>query len=691
MKSTDKAEAAAESGGAGIASYASVDNFLIDGRTILLGENIAISPDKPLRDLASFGTEAFAAKDNRLAGEQFAIVCDRSILPRVTTVASYRNLRNPHILRLIDAGVVDWKPLGQQRFVMIFETPSGKKFLSSPEDKPARLSEERIMTGLIVPVLSALSDFRNADIIHGAINAENIFLTGTPGAETAVLGECLSSAPSLRQNPLFETLERSMAQPSGRGQGTLKDDLYAFGVCVAMALRGENPMAGKDPDEIIREKIAHGSYGMMIGRERIHSGISEFLRGVLSDDDLQRWDIDDALKWMEGRRLGLKQPRVSLKAARPFIFCEQKFWDLRSLAKAFSDQPGAAHSVLEGDQFELWIKRNFEDKALELRLERVWEKERNSGREKLLASICMALDPLSPVRYKGISLFPGGLGTALAATVAKDGDIQPYGEIISQQLLNMWINQRFEEVSDATGLITSLEKCRNFLTQKIPGYGIERIIYMLNKETVCLSPVLKTFFVLGPAGLLAALEVLSTAPNRPENILDRHMVAFLSVREPRTIDPHLGQVVSMDESLRVVGIIKTLAAIQHRFHTPPVPGLCRWVLTMVGTAVDRYNDRDLRQELVKNMNRLAESGDMSAILDLVDNNLRVQDDVYRYKLARNEYARLMIEKAAIEKLLNKRKNFGQGIGQQTAMLVSSVLASLLIIGFIIMHFMQGGL
>lgn len=690
MMKKDNAEVRAETGGTGSAPYVAGAEPSADGRMIMLDENIAILTDKPRSDLSSHGTPAFMARDRRLSGEQFALICERSMLPRVTSLGSYRSLRNPHILRLVDAGVVDWKPLGQQRLALVFEVPSGKKLLSAPEEKPVKLSEERIMTGLIVPVLSALSDFRNADIVHGAINAENIFLTGVPGAEVAILGECLSCAPSLRQHALYETIERGMAQPSGRGQGTFKDDLYALGVCVAMALRGENPMAGKDAGEIIRHKIEHGSYGVMVGRERIHGSISEFLRGVLSDDEFQRWDVEDALKWMEGRRLGLKQPRISIKASRPFVFREEKFWELRGLSKAFADQPGAAHSILEGDQFDLWIKRNFEDKVLEARLERVWEKERNAGRDKFLTHMCMALDPLAPVHYKGISIFPSGLGTALAETVAKGGDIQPYGEMISLQLLNAWINLRFDEIPDATGLITALEKCRGFLTQKIPGYGIERIIYMLNKETACLSPVLRGYFVLAPAGLLAALEAISVSPNRPENVLDRHMIAFLSVREPRTIDPHLGHVVSMEESFRVIGLIRTLAAIQQRFRTAPVPGLCRWVLTMMGTAIDRYNDRDLRQQLSRDMNKLADSGDMSALLDLVDNGLRVQDDSQRFKLARNEYARLMLEKEAIEKHLNKRKNFGRGVGQQTSMLVSSILSSLLIIGFIIMHFMQGG-
>src|SRR5690606_22588018 len=140
-----------------------------------------------------------------------------------------------------------------------------------------------------------------------------------------------------------------------------------------MCARGVNFLADKTPEEILGEKIRDGSYGMVIGRERLPAGISEFLRGVLSDDESQRWNIDEAMRWLEGRRLSPKQPKVGLRAARSLIFVDKKYWDLRTLALAFSENVGEAAKIIEADQFDLWIKRNFEDPNLIKRLEDAWQ------------------------------------------------------------------------------------------------------------------------------------------------------------------------------------------------------------------------------------------------------------------------------------------------------------------------------
>lgn len=655
----------------------------------MVGQDIEIYPDRPCNAFASYETRAFEAKDRRQPGDQFALLCGRHTVPRVTSIASYKNLKSPNIMRLIEAGVVNWKHENRQRFVFVFDKPNGQKLLDSPEAVPYRFSEDRIIPALIQPIVTVLAEFRNADIVHGGINPENIFVTGSAGAESAVLGECLTSAPSFRQHALFETIERGMAQPTGRGQGTLKEDLYAFGMCVAMAVRGENFMIGKDPKQIVYDKIENGSYGIIVGKERMPAGVSEFLRAVLNDDETQRWDIDDALRWLEGRRLSPKQPRVNVQAARPFVFKENKFWDMRSVAAAFADDPAAAAVSIEKDQFDFWLKRNFEDQLLITRLEKVWEREKGGSRERLISSVTMALDPRAPVRYKNISAFPIGFGGALAEAMAKGDDIQNHAEMLQLQLFNNWVNLRPDEVGEAAGIITTFEKCRNYLTQKMPGYGMERVLYTLSKEAACMSPLLKNYFVLGAASLLMALESISEQPNRPDNVLDRHMIAFISVREPKMIDPHLGHVISHDRAYQLIGILRTLAAIQKRFSIAAVPGVGNWLIEMIGPALNRFNDRELRQEVAKRLNKLVDSGNLPAILDLVDDMKLVQDDANRFAQARQEFILLTNEKEGIDAHLKKNKNFGYATGRQVAMLVSSAIAVMVILGYIVAHLAAG--
>ena len=667
--------------------YSVVSRVTAEGK-LMIGQDTEIFTDKESPAFASPGTRAYEAKDRRQTGDQFALICDRESVPRVTHIGSYKGVKSPHILNLHEAGIINWPAEGRQKFAFIFDKPAGRKIIDVPDGQPHKISEDKMIPMLIEPIIRLLMEFRNVDLAHRSINAENIYLTGGEGLERVVLGECLSTAASLRQQPLYETPARAAAQPSGRGPGSITDDLYALGVCVAMIARGENLLRGKSPQQIIHEKIEEGSYATIIGKERIPGGISEFLRGVLSDDEDQRWDIDSVLSWLEGRRLSPKQPRVILKAARPLSFHGQKYWDLRSLAQVFSENIAEAAGEVDKGQFDVWLKRNFEDKALDVRFTRVWDKEKDASRERLVSCICMAMDPLGPIRYKGLSIFPDGFGTALAYTTARGEDTQLYGELLHQQLFNAWVSQSFDEVPDAAGTLGLLEKCRSALTQKMPGYGIERILYMLNVEAPCMSPMLRNHFVLSPGGLLLALEDISRQAGRPENILDRHMTAFISVREPKMIDPYFGYVNSHSRGQQVVGIVRVLSAIQRRFSVQAVPGVCSWLISLTAPMIDLLNDRDLRQQLTKQVASLQGSGNLTALLDLVDDPLLIRDDAQRFAYAQQEYASLVAEKVQIDNYLRKRQHFGRATGRQVAMMVSCALATMVIAGYVVLRFMK---
>lgn len=668
--------------------YSIISRTASDGK-LMFGSDTEVFPDKELPSFASPGTRAYEARDRRQTGEQFALLCGREAVPRVTHIGSYKALnKNQNIMNLIEAGIVNWPLEGRQKFAFVFEKPLGKRLLDSPEAQPYRVAEDNIIPVLIAPLVRLLAEFRNVELAHRAINAENIYMTGTTGVERVILGECLSTAPSLRQHPLYETVSHAAAQPSGRGPGSITDDLYALGVCIAMVARGENLLRGKSPQQVLHEKIEEGSYATIIGKERIPGGISEFLRGVLSDDEDQRWDLDAVLTWLEGRRLSPKQARVTLKAARPLAFHGQKFWDLRSLAQSFSENVGEAAAEVEKGQFDVWIKRNFEDKALEARFTRVWSKEKETQRDRLISCICMAMDPMGPVRYKGLSIFPDGFGTALAHTTARNDETQIYGELLHQQLFNAWVSQSFDDIPDAAGTLAMLEKCRSALTQKMPGYGIERILYMLNMEAPCMSPLLQNHFVLSPGGLLLALEDISKQAGRSETVLDRHMIAFISVREPKMIDPNFGYLNSHSRGQQVIGIARVLGAIQRRFSVPAVPGVCNWLISLTAPMIDLLNDRDLRQEITKRINALQGSGNLAALLELVDDSALFRDDAQRFAYAQHEYAALVAEKAQIENALRKRQHFGKATGRQVAMLISCALGVLIILGYTILHFIK---
>lgn len=664
------------SGGGGLV-MAEDDHYAVtapagDGR-VLLGSDVEIFPAKPLNAYASFETRAFEARDIKTGKPLMALTAGRSRGPRISAIGSYQNIKAPHLLKLVSAGIIEWPGEGKQVYTFVFDLPPARKLLPEGTARTVRISDERIIAALIQPVVTVLAELQAADLVHGAISGDNLFVAGAEGAEMVIVGECLTSAPFFRLGAIYETIERAMAQPGGRGHGSAKNDLYALGVCVAMVLRGGNPLAGKTDDEVIREKIDKGSYGALIDGERLPAYISEFLRGVLHDDESARWGLEDAQRWLEGRRLSAKQPHNVMRARRPFVFRDRKYWELRTLAMDLASHPADTLALIEKDSLDLWLKRNFEDRDLEMRLETFWKKEDGAMRERVVAELAQALDPYAPVRYRDLSLFPQGFGTALADAMARGEDVQYYAELISLQLFNGWINQRYEEIPESAGMVTLFEKCRNFLAQKMPGYGIERLVYLLNKEIVCLSPMLKDFYVLGPGHLLMALERLAQRGQRLEPVLDRHMIAFISVREPKMIDPYLGHIISHDRGYQIIGVLRALAAIQKRFRVAPVPALARTLAAQMTPAVERFFDRDLRQVVAQRLAAAGQGGNLSALLDLVDAPAVVQDDQIRFAQARREFAFLMRERAALEQQLSRRATFGLASGRQVALLLSSVV------------------
>jgi hypothetical protein len=600
-----------------------------DGR-VRAGPDIEIFPDKPRPEFSSFGTQAFEAKDRRVAGVHIALLCNKSLSPRVTNTGSYRGFRNPYLMKMLDAGIVYWAPEDRQAFAAIFEMPQGTRLMTAPDAVPYKIPGDIIIQAMIRPIVSVLADLQALEIVHGAITPDNIYITGGKGSESVILGECISSAPFLRHLPLFETIERAMAQPSARGEGNIKNDLYSLGVCVAIALRGDCPLRGKTTEEIIYDKIENGSYSSIIGREKIPAALSEFFRGVLNDDETERWSIAEVQSWLEGQHPNNKQMQITLKAARPFTFRGQKFWDTRSLGYSLGLYPAEAATAIEKDQFDLWVKRNFEGKDIQKHIEKVWNKDISNTSEKMVANACLALDPKGPVRYKGVAVMPDGIGGIFAEVVGQGGDIQPYAEVISHQLLNVWVQQQFTELPEGATMISNFEKARSFLTQKLPGYGIERILYAMNKEVVCMSPAFRNYFVFSPGHVLLALESLCKKGSKPESILDRHMMAFLSVREAKMIDPHLGKIVSRDKGDQLVGTVRALVAIQRRFKVDAVPAVGNWIISLAQPAVEKYNDRDLRQEVQKRMNKLTDTGNLAAILELIDATGLAQDDTQRF-------------------------------------------------------------
>lgn len=657
--------------------YSVVSHTTEDGRIIFGKNEIELFPYKEIPEYASPGTKAYLAKDLDSNIEYVAMLCGRNSLPRLSSIGSYRNMRTTHMLRLVAAGVVNWNIEGRQRFALIFEKPEGRKIISESGQKPIQVRSDLVVQRVIAPVVEVLRGLQNIDLVHGAIRLDNMYISSASGDNNSVtfkLGECMTSPPSMYQDFIYEPPLRSMVEPHKRGEGTIQDDLYALGICAAMLVKGENFLIGAEPKDIIDRKIAQGTYYALIGKESFEDGLGEFLRGVFHHDKGLRWTLDDCSKWLEGRRINPKKALYNDIAQRGFVFAEKEITNLSILSREFFENAEEAVEVVTKGSMIQWIRRNFDDKDLKNRFENVYQRENSSDTDKYMSFLSMAIDPYGPIRYKDIVMFPQGFGVALA-TAVKDGEnLNSYGDLIKQQTLSRWVNQIYDTLYDAASLIALFEKCRIALNQRILGYGLERVLYVSNPAMPCMSPFFDKHYVLIPAALLLALEDISASSQKPEMVLDRHMVAFLSVRESKLIDPYLGYLNSGDIGRRMIGVLRVLNGIQRRFQVGSVPGVTKWISSLLQPTIDNFKDKDLKEKISNEVNKVQSSGTLQQIVDLIDDNYVVQEDSRRFKYAQIEYHNLTVEKDTIEEYLKMRNSFGRATGRQVAMLVSSFVA-----------------
>jgi hypothetical protein len=666
------------------------------GTLAILNDEIEVLSNRRIEEFDQGPSQAYAARyqDKSVQGNYYAVICDKSLVPRARIGPAFGNIINTSLVRLVASGKLYWPPLESERYCFVFENRLGQPLTSSENEKGLALNQETVMNGVIRPLTGVLQDLRDADVSHGCIRPSNIYDGGKQPVERAVLGECLSVPPSYCQPVVFEPIERALSDPIGRGFPRFEDDIYAFGVTIAVLMRSQDPMEGMNDEEIIAQKMQFGSYAAVTGKDRFTGPILELLRGLLCDDRAQRWTIDDIVSWLDGQRLSPKQNVKKVKAARPIHFNGKRYLQPSLLAMDLNKNQSEAMQLIDGGNLEQWIDRSLEDGLALTRLVSATDSAQEFGRgtgywDRVIGRVMIALDPSFPVVTKGYKMHPEGIPYALANAFYNKADLLPFQDIIMQKTVMFWLNCQHDSRVDYGTLMNKFDGCRSFLRQNTVGYGIERCLYFLNPEVPCLSESLKDYYIRNPEDFMYALEDLSTKKKRPDMFLDRHSVAFLSVKERQVIDPYLIELNSQDLHLRILGNIKCLATIQKRSKMEPFPGIGGWIDDMLGPVYERYHDRDLREKIQKRIQKLADSGDLIKIAGVLDNPETIRRDMAAFKKAMKSYHDLHEEYLKLETRLDKPEKFGKKIGHEVSAVSSSALAGLFIIGYILFYFLKG--
>lgn len=641
-----------------------------------LSNGAELIPTAPLPDLNSVGGAAFAA---RMQGDSdlMAILCNANVMPRLDAITAMRSINHPAVLGLVDSGVVLWPQDDMRYYAFAFQKPTAPRMMLDINQPLPAMGEDNINHYFIHPMIGALSEFARTGLVHNAIRPTNIFWR--VGSATAPqLGECMSAPAGYGQPVLFEPIERAMSQPRGRGPGLQVDDCYALGVIIALLSLGKNPLQGMDDAAVIQLKIERGTFNALIGNRRIPAAHVELLRGLLSDDSRQRWSITDLEQWIHGRRLTPKNTDIGRRAGRYIEFDGKEFWQVRPLAAALAANVPAAVQLIEHGDMDKWMRRSLGDVERANLLEEARRALKENTKftnyeDQLIARTCIALDPQGPIRYRGLSVMPAGIADMLIDAVLTGNNIQPLSEIIASQLVTHWIEAQKDVKIDLIPIAQQYERARGALEKSSLSNGIERVIYELNQGLPCLSPMLRSQYVTSARALLPALERVATSGGRPHEPMDRHIAAFIAVRDRRG-DMLFNAMAGQDQAKRGIALVTLYSEMQNRHGPDALPGLAQWLLPLIEPGLQRYFSHALREKVQGQLRATASRGDLGALLRLIDDPYRIEHDQQQFRAARMLYLNTMKEIAHLEHMLGNRDMVLRRTGKPMAASISAYVA-----------------
>ncbi len=566
------------------------------------------------------GVRAYVAQDRRdPARRLLALPCAQTAPPQAGYLALPPAAQAVNTVLPVDFGTGRDPATGAMALFVIFPGLPA----SSLADLTRPMPEAELIQTVLLPVAAALDQLAALHLTHRAVRPDNLF---TAGRNTPVmLGPGFAAPPASHQGAVFEPPYVAWCHPTARGPGLIADDVYALGVTLLTLHRGVVPLAGIDEREIIRRKIELGCYEALTAGTVLPPMLADLLRAMLAEVPDHR-PTPAALLTPETARIRRLAARPPRRAQRPIDLAGSMAWSARDLAYAMASTPDAATAALRSGQIDNWIRRGLGDSQLALKLEdcvhaRTLDTDDDGFAGPLAVMRAIAvLDPLAPLVWRGIAVFPNGLGPALASGAGQGTGAGLGADAIAEIIAHDVIASYAACLPRARRtIVAEAREWRTLLLLRGIAGGIARLVCVLNPGLPCASPLLGGRLPTKLADLLAALEQASASADRKHPPIDPSIACFIAAHGDGAMQNDAASIAGLTTTADQLAILRLFARLQVRLHPQPLPGLAAWLLAASGASLAHWQSRSQREAAQAQLVILAQAGGIAPMLAVLDN------------------------------------------------------------------------
>ena len=651
----------------------------LEKKIFLLKERFEINFNMPLESYNSNGGLAYKVKDRiDSRRELFALICNKETCPRNSYLAYFKAIDHPNIMKLVEYGIVSDPIQRTNSIALIYAIPQGGRVLDHLEEVNLKINPQKVKK-IILNLISAIEALKGYGITHRSIRPDNLYFKNKEYNEI-VVGDCLASFPAYYQPAAFETIESLMSMPSGRGNGNEKNDIYAIGATCLSLLSGKEPLQDLSIAEVIRLKMKKGSFNALSAEEKISTGLVNIFKGMLADDPNIRWNFIQTYNFLEGKSSYTPSHMLPEKIKRSLSINGEKCYSSKEVAYNLYLNPNDGWVLIKSGKLLEWIKNGLESEEIYAKIEKIASQiDENSNHELTIAEVCIQLDPTSPIHIRDISLFPDGAAKAIFYCMKNHINIDNFYDLFNSELIRSWYLQQTD-----VRCPFNISELKININRRDIGYGLERIIYEIDEDIPCFSPLIGEEYVNTAARILKALD------NNYNNIkgdirpYDKNIIAFLRSKLGKKIDGIILDLNANKDSLQISAIIRLYADMQKKYGPVQLTNLGQWLCSISKPIIESYHNLNIQKKIEKDLTKVNKNGKIIEICQVLEDPETKEKDTEMYKKVKKEILSLLSEKNMImtqgHRLIeNAREN---------AIKFSSVLAVMTMIASFTFNLMQ---